>query len=137
MTGAYRFKTSFDGLKDMLAEFQQVIDCKLPGLINTFCFLDDILIVSRGRIENLLDHVRKCLIKLYQENLRINLAECHFTKREIEWLYSIWYNTITKKTDAIQQLSSPSNLKKLRSFYGICASFRQVHTKFISNVSPT
>ena len=70
----------------MPAEFQQAIDCTLVGLSNTFCFLDDILIVSRGRIENHLDLVRKCLIKLDQENLRINLAKCHLAKDQIEWL---------------------------------------------------
>ena len=41
MTGTYRFKTEFYGLTDMPAEFQNA------GLTNTFCFLDDILIVGR------------------------------------------------------------------------------------------
>ena len=68
----------------MPAEFQKAIDCTLAGLINTFCFLDDILIVNRGRIEHHLDLVRKSLIKLDQENLRINLAKCHFAKDNIE-----------------------------------------------------
>ena len=77
MTGTYRFKTGFFGLTDMPAEFQKAIDCTLAGLNNTFCFLDDILIVSRGRIEDHLDLVRKCLIKLDQENLCINLAKCY------------------------------------------------------------
>ena len=64
MTGAYCFKTRFYGLTDMLAEFQKGIDCTIAGLTNTFCFLDDTLIESRGRIEHHLDLVRKCLIKL-------------------------------------------------------------------------
>ena len=84
--------------------------------------MDDILIVSRGGIEQHLDLVRKCLIKLDQENLQINLAKCHFAKDKIEWLgHSITQTDITplsKKTDAIEKLSSPSNLKKLRSFMG-------------------
>ena len=70
----------------MPAEFQKAIDCTLAGFENTFRFLDDILIVSRGGIEKHLDLVRKCLIKLDQENLRINLAKCHFAKETIEWL---------------------------------------------------
>ena len=86
MTGTYRFKTGFYGLTDMPAEFQKAIDCTLAGLENTFCFLDDILIVSRGGIKKHLDLVRKCLIKQDQENLRINLAKCHFAKETIEWL---------------------------------------------------
>ena len=75
MTGTYRFKTGIYGLTDMPAEFQKAIDCTLTGLTKKFCFLDDILIVSRGRNQHHLDLVRKCLIKLDQENLRINLAK--------------------------------------------------------------
>ena len=63
----------------MPAEFQKAIDCTLAVLINTFCFLDDFSIVSRGRIEQHLVLVQKCLIKLDQENLRIN----HFAKDQI------------------------------------------------------
>ena len=64
MTGTYCFKTECYGLTDMPAEFKKAIDCTLAGLNNTFCFLDDILIVNRGGIEQHLDLVRKCLIKL-------------------------------------------------------------------------
>ena len=120
MTGIYRIKTGYYGLRDMPAEFQKAIDCTLTALTNTFCFLDDILIVSRGRIEHHLDLVRKCLIKPDQENLRINLAKSLFAKNHIEWLgHSITQTGITplsNKTDAIEKISSPTNLKKLRSF---------------------
>ena len=81
MTGTNRFKIGFYGLTDMPAEFQKAIDCTIAGLDNTFCFLDDILIVSRGGIEKHLNLERKCLIKLTQENLRINLAKYHFAKK--------------------------------------------------------
>ena len=73
----------------MPAEFQKAIDCTLAGLTNTFCFLDDILIVSRCRIEDHLDLVRKGLIKLDQENLLNNLANCFFAKDKIEWLDTV------------------------------------------------
>ena len=135
MTGTYRFKAGFYGLTNMPAEFQKAIDFTLAGLDNTFCFLDDIFIVSRGGIEKHLDLVRKCLIKLDQENLRINLAKCHFVKDKIEGLgHNITQTGITplsNKTDAIGKLSAPSNLKKLRSFMG------SVHHlgKFIPNMS--
>ena len=140
------------GLTDMPAEFQKAIDCTLAGLTNIFCFLYNILIVSRGRIEQHLDVVRKCLIELDQENLRINLAKCHFAKDKIEWLgHSITQTGIrplSNKMDAIEKLSSPSNLKKLRSFMGsvhhlgkffpylsqLCCPFRPLlkkNTKFI------
>ena len=106
MNGTYRFKTGFYCLTDMPAEFQKPIDCTPAGLDNTFCFLDDILIVSRGGIEKHPDLVQKFLIKLDQENLRINLAKCHFVKDKVEWLgHNITQTSITplsNKTDAIK-----------------------------------
>ena len=134
-TGTYRFKTGFYGLTDIPVEIQKAIDCTLSGLTNTSCFLDDILIVSRSRIEHHLDLIRKCLIKFDQENLRISLAKCHFAKDQIKWLRhritQLRITPLSNKTDAIEKLSSPSNLKKLRSFIG------SVHhlDKFIPNLS--
>ena len=140
MTGTYRFKTGFYGLTDMPAEFQKAIDCTLAGLDNTFCFLDDILIVNRGRIEKHLDLVRKCLIKLDQENLRINLAKCHFAKEKIEWLgHNITQSGVTplsSKTDAIGKLSAPTNLKKTSIVYGFSTPLRKIYSKFVTIMLP-
>ena len=47
-TGTYRFLTGFYGLADMPAEIQKAIDRTLNHAKNTFCFLDYILIVSKG-----------------------------------------------------------------------------------------
>ena len=84
-TGTYRFITGFYGLTDMLAAFQKVMDYTLVGLNNTHCFLDDIIIVSRGSKEDHCKLVYKCLKKLDDNNLRKNLPKCHFAKTEIEW----------------------------------------------------
>ena len=47
-TGTYRFLTGFYCLTDMPAEFQKALDSTLVGLTSTHCFLDDIIIVSKG-----------------------------------------------------------------------------------------
>ena len=80
MTGTYRFQTGFYGLTDMPAEFQKAMDYILIGLENTYCFLDDILIVSKGSLNEHKNYVMKCLQRLDDENLRINLPKCHFGK---------------------------------------------------------
>ena len=72
-TGTYRFITGFYGLTDMPAAFQKVMDYTLVGLKNTYCFLDDIIVVSRGSKEDHLKLVYQCLQKLDWDNLRINL----------------------------------------------------------------
>ena len=122
MTGTYRFQTGFYGLTDMPAEFQKALDYTLIGLQNTYCFLDDILIVSKGSLTEHKSYVMKCLQQLEDENLRINLPKCHFGKLEIDWLgYHISQSGISpleSKRAAILALEAPKTLKKLRSFLG-------------------
>ena len=121
-TGTYRFKTGFYGLTDMLAELQKTMDYTLIGLQNTYCFLDDIIIVSTGTEADHLAYVSKCLKKLDDDNLRINLQKCHFAKTEIEWLGYKFTQTgispLESKTAAILTIPPPTTLKRLRSFLG-------------------
>ena len=66
------------------AELQKAMDYTLIGLQDTYCFLDDIIIFSNGTETDHLAYVAKCLKKLDEDNLRINLRKCHFAKSEIE-----------------------------------------------------
>ena len=63
-TGTQRFITGFYCLTDMPAAFQKVMDYTLVGLQNNHCFLDDIIIVSRGSKEEHLKLVIKCFKKI-------------------------------------------------------------------------
>ena len=135
MTGTYRFKTGFYGLTDMPAEFQKAMDYALIGLKNTFCFLDNILIVSKGSEDDHFQLVLNCLKKLDADNLRINLPKCHFAKQQFSWLgYNITQSGISpleSKTSSIMSLQPPNTLKKLRSFLGSVHYF----SKFIPNLA--
>ena len=85
-TGTYRFKIGFYGLTDLPAEFQKAMDYTLIGLQNTYCFLDDFIIVSTGTETDHLIYVTKCLKKLDEDNLRFNVQKSHFAKTEFEWM---------------------------------------------------
>ena len=108
------------------------MDYRLVGLQNTYFVLDDI-IVSTGSESDHLSNVTKCLKKLDEDNLRINLQKCHFAKTEIEWLGYKFIQTgmspHENKTAAILAIPPPSTLKRLRSFLD------SVHyiSKFIPN----
>ena len=56
------------------------------------------------------------------DNLRINLPKCHFAKTELDWLGLKFTQSgiapLETKTAAILNLTSPKNLKQLRSFLG-------------------
>ena len=98
-------------------------------------FSDDILIVSKGTLEEHKSCVMNCLKCLDDEKFRINLPKCHFGKLENDWLgYHISQSGISpleSKTAAILSLEAPKTLKKLRSFLG------SVHyiAKFILNLA--
>ena len=135
-TGTYRFNNGFYGLTDMPAEFQKVIDKTLYNLTNTFSFLDDIITVTGGGLQNHKEKLFKCLDRLNEENLAINLNKCHFAKNKITWLgYEIdqkGIKPIVSKTQAILNFKLPTSHKQLKSFLG------SVHhlMKFIPNLAP-
>ena len=134
-TGTYRFNTGFYGLTDMPAEFQKAIDKTLYNLKNTFSFLDDIIIVTGGGLENHKKHLFNCLNRLNNENLAVNLDKCHFAKNKITWLgHEITekgLKPVISKTQAIINLKPPTTHRQLKSFLG------SVHhlTKFIPNLA--
>ena len=50
-TGTYQFQTGSYGLVDIPAEFQKAIDLTLTNCSNTYAYLDDMLIVTKGSID--------------------------------------------------------------------------------------
>ena len=66
-TGTYRFNTGFYGLTDMPSEFQKAMDCTLQGIPGTICYLDDILVVSKGTLSQHTESVHKVLSRLDEE----------------------------------------------------------------------
>ena len=50
-TGTYQFLTGFYGLGDMPNEFQRVMDSLLKNIPFTNCYIDNILVASRGSLE--------------------------------------------------------------------------------------
>ena len=61
MIGSYGFKSEFYSLTEMPTDFQKAIDTTLIELTNTYCFLDDILIMSCGTLKKYMARVGKFL----------------------------------------------------------------------------
>merc|ERR1711894_523373 len=121
-TGTYRFLTGFYGLTDMPTEFQKAMDRTLLNLANTFCFLDDILIVSVGSVVEHNKIVEEVLKRILEEGFSLKLSNCEFSKKSIEWLgYFIdrnGYKPLHSKVQDILALTTPKSLTKLISFIG-------------------
>ena len=128
-TGTYRFKTGFYGLTDIPKEFQKAMDNTLEGLSEVFCFLDDILVVSKGSV---VDHnflADKVFARLDEEGFALKLSNCDVMMNHLSWLgYDInseSYRPKRSKIDAVLALEPPKSLKQLRSFMGILNRLQQ------------
>ena len=134
-TGTYRLINGFYGLTNMPATFQKTIDKTLAGINSKFAFLDDILVITNGSLNEHENELDKILEELDKENLAINLQNCEFGKNTIEWLgFKITpqrTSPLITKTEAIMKLEHPKTLKQLRSFMG------SIHhlIKFIPNLA--
>ena len=127
-TGHYRFKKGFYG-----TVFQEHIDRVLE--FKTPVWLDDIICVTNGRIEEHQKEVREILMKLQNAGYRASEKKTELFKKELTWLgYFInqdGVKPIRDKTEAITKLTAPNNVKELKSFLGSV----QHLSKFINNLS--
>ena len=134
-TGTYRFQTGFCGFTDMPAKFQKAFDLTLTNCTNTYAYLDDILIVTKGSTELHQQKLKAVLDKLDEENLAIAVEKCKFACKQIEWLgfniNSEGTTPLIKKTEAIEKLSAPKTFKQPKSFMG------SIHhlTRYIPNLA--
>ena len=85
-TGTYRFKAGFYGLTDMPKEFQKAKENTLQGLSGVFCFLDDILSVSKSSILDYNKTVENVLQRLDNEGFALKGSKCKFSKKSLTYL---------------------------------------------------
>ena len=111
------------------------MDSMLKNIPFTNCYIDDILVASRGSLEEHKSIVYKILSILDENNMAVKWGKCAFFKSDIEWLgFKISGNGVRPlvgKAEAIKNLPTPKNISELRSFFG---SINQ-YVKFVPNLS--
>ena len=132
-TGHYRFEKGFYGLSDIPTVFQEQIDKVLE--FKTPVWLDDIICVTNGTIEEHERELREVLTKLQKAGYRASERETELFKKELIWLGYLINQKVVKpiqdKTEAITKLKAPTNTKVLKSFLGSI----QHLSKFLNNLS--
>ena len=83
-TGTNRFLMAFYGLNNTPAEFQRTMDAILLTLQNTFAFVDDIVIVTKGPLEEHMKQVYATLKVLDDENLAVAIDKSQIARCEID-----------------------------------------------------
>ena len=102
--------------------------------MKTPVWLDDIIFVTNGTIEEHEEELREILSKLQENGYRASEKKTELFKKELTWLgYEINQNgvkPIKDKTEAITKLKAPTNTKELKSFLGSI----QHLSKFLNNL---
>jgi hypothetical protein len=134
--GLYEWLVMPFGLKNAPGTFMRLMNEILKDFIDKFVvvYLDDILIFSRTKEENL-RHLRLVMRRLQQEKLLINLKKFSFMKTKIIYLgFVISSNelkTDQEKVKEIKEWLSPRSMFEVRSFHGLEIFYR----KFIRDFS--
>ena len=120
------------GLKNAPTVFQQFMRAVVQGIPSAHVYLDDIIIATTTREENVRD-VCRVLQKLRDNNLRCKLSKCEFFETEIDYLghrvTSDGLQAQKAKVDAVIRGKRPENLGELRSFLGLTGYYR----RFVQN----
>ena len=129
------------GLTNAPGHFQSVMNHVLAKHIGkrVMVFLDDVVIYSKDASQHAAD-VELVLKDLQAANLTLKESKCHFGKTELDLLgYMISADGIRaqpSKTEAIKQLSSPTNVSELRRFLGMSSYYRQLVPHFADIAEP-
>jgi hypothetical protein len=121
--GKYSYKRplmSFGGSADI---FQAKMMDLMASLEYVQAYIDDLLITTRGILDDHLSKTETVLTRLHDARLKVNAAELLFCIHEIKYLgYILTREGIKpqpKKMQAILMLNPPNNVKELRRFLGV------------------
>jgi hypothetical protein len=103
-------------------------------------YIDNLLIITRGTLEDHLDKLREVLRRLHNAGLKVNAAKSFFCTHEIEYLgYILTREGIKpqpKKVQAILAVNPPNNVKELRHFLGMVQYYRDMWAKRSEMLAP-
>ncbi len=103
-------------------------------------YLDDLLCITKGNLDEHLSKQRQVLIRLRHAGLKVNAAKCSFCATEPECLgYVLTREGIrpqTKKEEALLALMLPQNVKQLHRILGMVQYYRDLWTRQSTMLSP-
>lgn len=132
--GPYRMKRLGYGIKTAPAEFNRAMQKILQNLPGVEFYFDDILVHGESYLK-CYENLDKCLQRLKENDLHLNLQKCQFFKSGVEYLgYHISKNTVKKqpqKIAAMTEFPRPKNAAEISRFLGLITYY----SAFIPNLS--
>ena len=138
--GLFQFNVMPFGLCNAPGTFQHLMTVALQGFEHFAApYIDDIVIFSPTK-ETHLEHIQNVFDRLKQHNLKLKLKKCSFFLQETQYLGFIINETGIKpdpeKVTAIRTLPSPTTVKQVRSFIGMCSYYRRFIPIFSAIAEP-
>ena len=137
-------KYSYQRLPMGIAGSPDIFQAKMSELMAALEFvrtyLDDLLCITKGSLDDHLDKLRMVLTKLQEAGLRINAEKSKFCAHETEYLgYVLSRDGIkpqTNKVKSILALTPPTNVKELRRFLGMVQYYRDLWARRSEMLAP-
>ena len=128
--GKYRYTKLPMGVKVAVDIFQEVMTKLFVGLDFVRVYLDDILIISNGTLEDHMNKAALVLERLQLADFRVNVRKSVFAVHETEYL-GYWLTTKglqpqAKKVEALMRLTPPKTKRQLRRFLGMVNYYRDM-----------
>ena len=139
--GLYQFKVMPFGLTNAPSTFQRMVDVLLAGLKWHIClvYLDDIVIFSTTFAEHL-ERLEIILKRILEAGIRLKLSKCTFFAICLKILgYIVGRKGLSPdpvKVSAVQDFPTPTSVKNVQSFVGLCSYYRRFIQHFAMIAKP-
>ena len=139
--GAWSWKVMPMGLSNAAATFQRLMNLILSGLTYETClvYLDDIIVYAptleahMARLEAVFERIRQARLKLRPD-------KCHLLQKEVKFLgHVISAHGISMdpgKLDSVRSWPTPTKLRDVRAFVGLCSYYRRHIRDFSAIAQP-
>ena len=138
----FRFKRLPFGLSCSPAIFARQMNKALAPLLKESWvknYLDDIIVCAKD-YATLLHRLDRLFRHLTAVGVKLNLSKCHIGHRQVKFLGHIvskeGYRPDPSNVDAVLQMKSPTTVKEVRRFVGMCSFYRRHIDKFSQILSP-
>ena len=127
------------GIKTAPAQFQAVMDKILVGIEGIFCYIDDILVVSKS-VEEHLRILKLVFGRLAKYNVRMNGDKCLFFRKKIQYLghelSADGIRPLQGKVEAILKAPRPKDVTGLKSLLGMINFYGKFIPDLASKMHP-